>query len=103
MHDVGYNSITNIDISEVVINQMAKAYRNRKGCKWIQMDATSMTFDNESHSVVLDKGTLDAMMSEETDASKELIQKYFSEITRVLKTMGRYVCVSLLQEVIVFH
>lgn len=101
MFDVGYTSITNIDISEVVIKQMTKTYRNREGCKWIQMDATSMSFDDQSFSVVLDKGTLDAMMSEESDTLHEMVQKYFSEITRVLKPMGRYVCVSLLQEHIV--
>ena len=101
MYDVGYTNITNIDISEVVIKQMAKTYRSRESCKWIQMDATSMSFDNESFSVVLDKGTLDAMMSEESDAVNKMISKYFSEIMRVLKPMGRYVCVSLLQEHII--
>lgn len=99
MHDVGY-TLTNIDISEVVINQMKKTYRDR-GCNWLHMDATSMTFENDSFSVVLDKGTLDAMMSEESDSLNEMIQKYFSEIQRVLKPMGRYVCISLLQEHII--
>lgn len=101
MHDVGYKSMTNIDISEVVINQMTKTYKDREGCKWLQMDATAMSFENESYSVVLDKGTLDAMMSEESESLNIMIQKYFSEITRVLKTMGRYVCISLLQEHII--
>lgn len=101
MYDVGYTNLTNIDISEVVIKQMSKTFRDRVSCKWIQMDATAMTFENESQTVVLDKGTLDAMMSEESDALNEMVQKYFSEITRVLKTMGRYVCISLLQEHIV--
>jgi spermidine synthase len=102
MHDVGYTNLTNIDISEVVIEQMKKQYRDREGCKWLQMDATAMKeFDNESFSVVLDKGTLDAMMSEESDSLNEMIQNYFSEISRVLKTMGRYICISLLQEHII--
>lgn len=101
MYDVGYTSMTNIDISEVVINQMSKAYRDRETCKWLQMDATAMSFEKESYSVVLDKGTLDAMMSEESDSVNEMVGKYFAEISRVLKTMGRYVCVSLLQEHII--
>lgn len=101
MYDVGYKSMTNIDISEVVIDQMTKTYKDRENCKWLQMDATAMSFENESYSVVLDKGTLDAMMSEESESLNIMIQKYFSEITRVLKTMGRYVCISLLQEHII--
>lgn len=101
MFDIGYTNLTNIDISEVVIEQMKKTYRDRENCKWLTMDATAMKFDNESYSVVLDKGTLDAMMSEESDSLNEMIQKYFSEVSRVLKTMGRFVCVSLLQEHII--
>lgn len=101
MFDIGYTNLTNIDISEVVIEQMKKTYRDRENCKWLTMDATAMKFDNESYSVVLDKGTLDAMMSEESESLNEMIQKYFSEVSRVLKTMGRFVCVSLLQEHII--
>lgn len=101
MFDVGYTSLTNIDISEVVIKQMKKQYKDRENCKWLQMDATAMDFPDETFSVVLDKGTLDAMMSEDSDTTNELIEKYFKEIARVMKTMGRYVCVSLLQEHIV--
>lgn len=101
MYDVGYTNIINIDISEVVIEQMKRTYRERESCKWLTMDATSMNFENESQSVVLDKGTLDAMMSEESTSGHEMVQKYFKEVSRVLKTMGRYVCVSLLQEHII--
>lgn len=101
MYDVGHTSLTNIDISEVVINQMMKQYKDRQNCKWLQMDATKMTFENESYSVVLDKGTLDAMMSEESDSVNDMVRNYFAEVARVLKPMGRFVCVSLLQEHIV--
>lgn len=101
MFDVGYKSMTNIDISEVVIKQMQKSFKDRLECLWLTMDATEMTFPNESFSVVLDKGTLDAMMSEESDNAKEVIRKYFMEIKRVLKNGGRFVCISLLQEHII--
>lgn len=88
----------NIDISEVVINQMKKAH---KACDWRIMDATKMEFGDEEFSVVLDKGTLDAMMSEEKDTINESVIKYFEEIKRVLKNGGRFVCISLLQEHII--
>jgi spermidine synthase/ubiquinone/menaquinone biosynthesis C-methylase UbiE len=101
MYDVGYTTLTNIDISEVVIEQMKKQYRDRESCKWLVQDATAMEFPDGSFSVVLDKGTLDAMMSEESDSVHEMVRNYFKEVSRVLKPMGRFVCVSLLQEHIV--
>lgn len=93
MFNTGYNTITNIDISEVVIEQMKKTHRNIG--EWIQMDATKMSFEDESHTVILDKGTLDAMMSEESES--EMVLNYFKEVKRVLKNGGRFVIISLLQ------
>lgn len=49
MHKSGYVNLMNIDISEVVVEQMKKLY---KDCNWQKMDATSMTFNNEEFSVV---------------------------------------------------
>lgn len=58
MHKTGFNSITNIDISEVVIEQMKRAHKN---CVWRTMDATAMDFNSEEFSVILDKGTLESL------------------------------------------
>lgn len=82
-----------IDISEVVIAQMKLAYRS---CVWKTMDATALEFNNEEFSVILDKGTLDAMMSDEK--VNEQVVKYFDEANRVLKSGGRFIVISLLQE-----
>ncbi|XP_026468602.1 methyltransferase-like protein 13 [Ctenocephalides felis] len=99
LYDVGYRKITNIDISKVVIRQMQDINKiKRPELKYIQMDALNMTFDSESFSVILDKGTLDALMPENSPETIACIDKLFSEISRVLKVGGRYVCVSLLQE-----
>jgi spermidine synthase len=92
LHDVGYTSLTNIDISSQAIKQMAQ---KRPEMKWMCMDATAMTFGDETFSVVLDKGTLDALLPDET--ALETAKKYFDEINRVLKTAGRYICITLLQ------
>lgn len=56
-----------------------------------------MNFENDSFSVVLDKGTLDALMPDDSEETNKSIDKYFSEIKRVLKLGGRYLCVTLLQ------
>lgn len=66
MFDVGLKNITNIDISEIVINQMSAKNRSRKEMKFIKMDMLNMDFENEKFDVVLDKGTLDALMSDNT-------------------------------------
>ncbi|KAJ2944486.1 hypothetical protein O0L34_g3831 [Tuta absoluta] len=97
LYDVGYTNITNIDVSEVVIRQMNAANANRTNMKFLHMDALNMTFENESFTVVLDKGTLDALMPDDATETIERIDKYFAEIKRVLKLGGRFMCISLLQ------
>ncbi|KAL6440842.1 hypothetical protein ACFW04_003339 [Cataglyphis niger] len=62
------------------------------------MDATKMTYPDEMFSVILDKGTLDALMPDAKETTISTIDKYFKEITRVLRNGGRYICISLLQE-----
>lgn len=57
----------------------------RADMKFIQMDATEMKFNDEKFSVVLDKGTLDALMPDDSPQVKKTVTKYFSEITRVLR------------------
>lgn len=102
LYDVGCRQITNIDISQLVINQMNEANKkDRPEMAYIQMDATSMSFESSNFSVVLDKGTLDALMTDDSEDVSEIAQKYLSEIGRVLRIGGRYVCISLLQEHIV--
>lgn len=102
MYDVGCRQITNIDISQLVINQMNELNKSdRPDLTYMQMDATQMSFDNDRFSVVLDKGTLDALMTDDTDEVKQTVHNYLSEIGRVLRVGGRYVCISLLQEHIV--
>lgn len=88
----------NIDISAVAIKKMLDLNHSRTDMKFMQMDATQMSFENEQFSVALDKGTLDALFVDDTFDVKETVEKYFKEINRVLRTGGRYLCISLLQE-----
>jgi len=41
------------------------------------MDATQMTYSDEKFNVVLDKGTLDALMPDAKEATVSTIDKYF--------------------------
>ncbi|XP_076390191.1 eEF1A lysine and N-terminal methyltransferase homolog isoform X2 [Megachile rotundata] len=63
-----------------------------------QMDATQLSYSDDTFSVILDKGTLDALMPDTKEETLTIINKYFKEISRVLRNGGRYICISLLQE-----
>ncbi|XP_014253438.1 methyltransferase-like protein 13 [Cimex lectularius] len=99
LYDVGYKTIHNIDISKTAIMHMKIAnYLDRPNLVFEEMDALNMTFENENFNVVLDKGTLDALMPDENSTTYENITKYFDEVDRVLRFGGRYIIISLLQE-----
>ncbi|XP_030749681.1 eEF1A lysine and N-terminal methyltransferase homolog [Sitophilus oryzae] len=99
LYDIGFHKITNIDISNIVIRQMlSQNDKERPGLEYIQMDALHTTFEDEKFSVIIDKGTLDALMPNDNDETIKSIDQYFAEIQRLLKLGGRYLCISLLQE-----
>ncbi|XP_043599147.1 eEF1A lysine and N-terminal methyltransferase homolog [Bombus pyrosoma] len=101
LYDAGYRNITNIDISHIVIKQMRDINATmRPQLVYEHMDATQMAYADNTFSVVLDKGTLDALMPDTKEGTISNINRYFKEITRILRNGGRYICISLLQEYI---
>lgn len=60
-----------------------------------------MSYDDAKFSVVLDKGTLDALLPNRDEDAIADILKMFEEVGRVLRIGGRYVCISLAQKHIV--
>ena len=71
----------------------------RPDLKFLQIDACNMKeFEDGTFSAIIDKATLDAVFVDETDAINEYVQKYWSEIDRVLRVGGRYIAISLLQQ-----
>ncbi|XP_072504730.1 eEF1A lysine and N-terminal methyltransferase isoform X2 [Notamacropus eugenii] len=98
LYDVGYQDIVNIDISEVVIKQMKERSASRRPqMSFLQMDMTKMEFPDASFQVVLDKGTLDAVLTDEEEKTLEKVDKMLAEVGRVLQVGGRYLCISLAQ------
>ncbi|KAM6963220.1 eEF1A lysine and N-terminal methyltransferase [Aplochiton taeniatus] len=99
LYDVGYKHLTNIDISETVVNNMNQRNAERRPeLTFQQMDATQTPYEDGSYQATLDKGTLDAMASEEGGA---LARGMLTEVGRVLAIGGRYVCVTLAQESVI--
>ncbi|XP_076821478.1 eEF1A lysine and N-terminal methyltransferase-like [Clavelina lepadiformis] len=101
LYDGGFLKILNIDISTTVIDQMKQKNVARSEMKWEVMDAAQLKLDDESCSVVLDKGTLDAILSDYTSEVNVTAGKMFKEIERVLRLGGRYICITLAQDPLV--
>ncbi|XP_053325857.1 eEF1A lysine and N-terminal methyltransferase [Spea bombifrons] len=98
LYDAGCQNLSNIDVSEVVIRQMSERNASRRPIMTFQlMDVTQTTFSDSHFQAVLDKGTLDAILTDTEARTLETVHKMFSEIGRVLQCGGRYVCVSLAQ------
>ncbi|KAL4578447.1 hypothetical protein LXL04_014570 [Taraxacum kok-saghyz] len=94
LYDAGFQCITNIDFSKVVIGDMLKRnVRSRPCMRWRVMDMTSMQFADESFDAVLDKGGLDALM--EPELGPVLGNQYVSEVKRVMKKGGKFICLTL--------
>ncbi|CAF3754875.1 unnamed protein product [Rotaria sordida] len=104
LYDTGIEHITNIDLSDKVIKQMKKQNEiKRPNMKWLPMDARQMTFDDNQFSVVLDKGTIDALMSNKSEQVLSDIDQILHQIDRVLRMTGRFICITLAQKHILDH
>ena len=103
MYRDGFSDITSCDYSSVVITKMKEKCVEKTGmkCSWMVswthfigdvMDVHHMTYADESFDVVLDKGTLDAIICGDESSSNP--EEALSEINRVLKKNGVYICIS---------
>ena len=92
MCDDGYQNITNIDISNVVIGQMVDKNREKNSMTWQQMNVTALEFPDESFDAIIDKGTLDSILCGEGSTANTA--KYCTEASRVLKPKGVFFIVS---------
>ncbi|RLU27174.1 hypothetical protein DMN91_000974 [Ooceraea biroi] len=71
-------NITNIDISHAVMEcmQIINNYK-RSHLRYEQMSAIQMTYPDKNFNVILDKGTLDALMPDNKETTIIEIDKYF--------------------------
>ncbi|KAF0892710.1 hypothetical protein E2562_017684 [Oryza meyeriana var. granulata] len=94
LYDAGFCRVTNVDFSRVLVADMLRRHaRARPEMRWRVMDMTDMQFTDGSFDVILDKGGLDALM--EPEAGTKLGMKYLNEAKRVLKSGGKFACLTL--------
>ena len=93
--------IENIDFSPACIDSMAERNKEKRpSMKWVVMDIMDLKYEDASFDIVLDKGTMDAIMCEKGDVwnvSEELAAKIdtmLTEVSRVLKPGGKYICIA---------
>ncbi|GAM24960.1 hypothetical protein SAMD00019534_081350 [Acytostelium subglobosum LB1] len=100
MYDDGYHSITNVDFSGSVIENMAKRCVDRTDMKWMEMDVRKLEFQDNTFDIVLDKATLDTFFVDCGDVwnPKESVladvKAEVDEALRVLKVGGKFVIIS---------
>merc|ERR1712151_1429843 len=63
----------------------------RPGIRYMQLDARDMKLPDKSFDIVIDKSTIDALSC----AGWKSVSRYSSEVHRVLKDCGIFLCVSL--------
>merc|ERR1711988_19265 len=92
LHGAGYENITNIDISDVVIGQMQRMYKDKPKMQWAVMDARQMNFEVATFDFVFDKGTIDSLICGSHGEASAL--KLNNCIHKVLAPGGTYVNVT---------
>lgn len=87
----GFEQVTAIDFAKPCIKASRKRNAEVEGITFKVMDIRKMTsFENGEYNAIVDKGTLDCLFyASETDVFTAL-----SEISRVLRKRGVYICVS---------
>ncbi|KAL0210039.1 hypothetical protein P9112_010123 [Eukaryota sp. TZLM1-RC] len=93
LYEEGYKNIVSMDISDLVIDQMREKYKeSAPELEWVTMDVRKLDFPSESFDIVLDKGTMDALLCGKD--SFENVYAAHKEINRILKPDGVYVNVT---------
>lgn len=90
MFYAGYQKITNIDISDVVIATQKELFPQM--C-WEEMDARQMPYENGTIPCVLDKSLIDTMLC--YNKSRKATKDFIKEVYRVLEPGGVYISFSL--------
>jgi len=87
-YEDGFTNIISIDYSEIVINKMKELHKDMKSLVYEVQDVRQMTYTDGYFDVIVDKGTLDAILCGSDSATNA--NGMLSECQRVLKKGGYF-------------
>ncbi|XP_075058532.1 EEF1A lysine methyltransferase 4 [Mixophyes fleayi] len=100
LHKEGVSPLVSIDYSPVCIMEMEQRNAGVPDMSWMVMDARQLQFPDGTFDLVIEKGTLDAMMVDEKDpwtvtqATANLVDEVLSEVSRVLAPNGCFISIT---------
>jgi len=94
MYNDGYTSMVNVDISDVVIDKMRENYKeSHPDMEWRVADARNLEDASGTYDCALDKGTVDALMSN-AESCAGMAKEIVREMGRVIAPGGLCMVVS---------
>ena len=103
MYHDGFQLITNTDYSEIVIDNMRNKTKHLIEMKWSVKDIYALDYNDQSFEIVLEKGTLDALLVNEMDPwcisekSLDNMHQILTSVSRILTPGGRFISITFAQ------
>ncbi|KAJ5074077.1 methyltransferase [Anaeramoeba ignava] len=90
--DKGVKKITNIDVSQEILDKLQSSINEKDSVQFIKMNAKKMQFEDDTFDLIFDKGLIDSILCSKN--FKKKVYKYLKEIKRVLKPNGYFFILS---------
>ncbi|WVQ81672.1 hypothetical protein IAT38_003797 [Cryptococcus sp. DSM 104549] len=93
MYDAGWTNIVNLDYSKTVIEQMKERHAEKRPLMtWQEMDVLNLEFAEDEFDLVVDKGTMDAMLTTKGDPwnpNEKDVQTCTQEVSEAIRVLRK--------------